>query len=40
MKLKGKFYRTTIFPTLFYETEYWTIKQIHIDKMGVAECGC
>lgn len=36
MKLKGKFYRTSILPALFYGIKYWITKQMYIDKMGVA----
>ncbi|KAL6505306.1 hypothetical protein OROGR_025123 [Orobanche gracilis] len=36
-RLKGKFYRTAIRPTLLYGTECWTVKQCHVQKMNVAE---
>ncbi|KAL6522376.1 hypothetical protein OROMI_031648 [Orobanche minor] len=36
-RLKGKFYRTAIRPTLLYGTECWAVKQCHIQKMNVAE---
>ncbi|KAM2387188.1 hypothetical protein ACFX1X_039558 [Malus domestica] len=37
LKLKGKFYRTTIRPAMLYGTECWAVKHQHIHKMGVAE---
>ncbi|CAH9091566.1 unnamed protein product [Cuscuta epithymum] len=37
IRLKGKFYRTTIKSTLLYGVECWTVKQCHIQKMSVAE---
>ena len=36
-RLKGKFYRTTIKPTLLYRTECWPVKKIFEHKMEVAE---
>lgn len=36
-KLKGKFYWIVVRPMLLYETEWWTIKCSHIDKVGVDE---
>ncbi|KAL6529640.1 hypothetical protein OROGR_015263 [Orobanche gracilis] len=36
-RLKGKFYRTAIRPTLLYGTECWAVKQCHVHKMSVAE---
>ncbi|KAL6504070.1 hypothetical protein OROGR_025993 [Orobanche gracilis] len=36
-RLKGKFYRTAIGPTLLYGTECWAVKQCHVQKMNVAE---
>ena len=36
-KLKGKFYRTVIRPTMLYGTECWATKKQHISKMSVAE---
>ncbi|KAL6573472.1 hypothetical protein OROHE_001931 [Orobanche hederae] len=36
-RLKGKFYRTAIMPTLLYGTECWAVKQCHVQKMNVAE---
>ncbi|RXH73513.1 hypothetical protein DVH24_016335, partial [Malus domestica] len=35
LKLKGKFYRTTIRPAMLYGTEYWAVKHQHIHKMGL-----
>ena len=37
LKLKGKFYRTTIRPALLYGSECWAIKYQHEQKMSVAE---
>ncbi|KAL7258934.1 hypothetical protein ACSBR1_004943 [Camellia fascicularis] len=37
IRLKGKFYRTTIRPMMLYEMEYWATKKQHVDKMSVAE---
>jgi hypothetical protein len=37
LRLKGKFYRTAIRPTLLYGTECWAVKQSHVHKMSVAE---
>ncbi|CAN6677616.1 unnamed protein product [Malus baccata var. baccata] len=37
LKLKGKFYRTTIRPTMLYGTKCWAVKHQHVYKMGVAE---
>ncbi|KAM1225087.1 hypothetical protein ACFX2G_044844 [Malus domestica] len=37
LKLKGKFYRTTIRPAMLYGTECWAVKHQHVHKMGVAE---
>ncbi|KAL6530710.1 hypothetical protein OROGR_014570 [Orobanche gracilis] len=36
-RLEGKFYRTTIRPTLLYGTECWAVKQCHVQKMNVTE---
>ena len=36
-KVKGKFYRATIRPTLLYGTECWSIKKIFKHKMEVTE---
>jgi cyclopropane fatty-acyl-phospholipid synthase-like methyltransferase len=30
LKLKDKFYRTVIQPTMLYETEYWPTKKRHV----------
>ncbi|MED6123750.1 hypothetical protein PIB30_118080 [Stylosanthes scabra] len=37
LKLKGKFYRTTIRPAILYGTEYWAAKGEHEHKLSVAE---
>ena len=37
LKLKGKFYKTTVRPTMLYGVECQTIKRKHIYKMSVAE---
>jgi len=37
LKLKGKFYRTTVRPTLLYGTECWTVKSQHKHQVSVAE---
>ena len=36
-KLKGKFYRTAIRPTMLYGVEYWPTKKRHIQQLSVAE---
>ncbi|KAF3659980.1 hypothetical protein FXO37_13722 [Capsicum annuum] len=36
-KLKGKFYRIAIRPSILYEAECWPIKNFHIQKLKVAE---
>ena len=36
-KVKGKFYRTTIRPTILYDNECWTLKRQQKHKMEVAE---
>ena len=36
-RLKGKFYRTVIRPTMTYGVDSWTIKKKHMHKMGVVE---
>lgn len=36
-KLKAKFYRVMVRPTLLYEIECWPIKNSHLSKMKVAE---
>ena len=37
VRLKGKFYRTTVRPALLYDTECWDVRHCHIQKMSVAE---
>ncbi|KAL5128566.1 Craniofacial development protein 2 [Glycine soja] len=37
IKLKGKFYRTAVRPTILYGTECWAVKTQHENKVGVAE---
>ncbi|KAL2947084.1 hypothetical protein AAZX31_20G050700 [Glycine max] len=37
IKLKGKFYRTAVRPTILYRTECWAVKSQHENKVGVAE---
>ncbi|XP_070057152.1 uncharacterized protein [Nicotiana tomentosiformis] len=36
-KLKGKFYRMVVRPTMLYGAEYWPVKIAHVQKMKVAE---
>ncbi|XP_055802220.1 uncharacterized protein LOC129871346 [Solanum dulcamara] len=36
-KLKGKFYKVVVRPTLLYGVECWPIKKLHVQKMRVAE---
>jgi hypothetical protein len=36
-KLKGKFYRTTIRPSMLYGVECWPTKRRHIQQLSVAE---
>jgi len=36
-KLKGKFYRTTVRPTMVYEIECWAVKNQHKHKVSVVE---
>jgi hypothetical protein len=36
-KLKGKFYRMTIRPTMLYGAECWTTKRRHVQQLSVAE---
>jgi hypothetical protein len=36
-KLKGKFYRNAIRPTMLYGAEYWSIKRRHVQQLSVAE---
>ncbi|XP_070034694.1 uncharacterized protein [Nicotiana tomentosiformis] len=35
-KLKGKFYRVVVRPTMLYEVECWLVKIAHVQKMKVA----
>ncbi|XP_070015684.1 uncharacterized protein [Nicotiana sylvestris] len=35
--LKGKFYRAVVRPAMLYETEYWPVKNSHIQKMQVVD---
>ena len=37
MRSKSTFYRTTIRPTMLYETKCWTVKKQHVTKTNVAE---
>jgi hypothetical protein len=37
LKLKGKFYRTTIRPAMLYGVECWPTKRRHVQQLGVAE---
>ncbi|KAE8728970.1 Detected protein of unknown function [Hibiscus syriacus] len=37
LKLKGKFYRMAIRPTLLYRSECWAIKKDHVRRMEAAE---
>jgi hypothetical protein len=37
LKLKGKFYRTAVRPTMLYDTESWVVKSQHESKVSVAE---
>ena len=37
IKLKGKFYRTAVRPTILYGTHCWAFKSQHETKVGVAE---
>ena len=36
-KLKGKFYRTAIRPTMLYGAECWPTKRRHVQQISVAE---
>ncbi|KAM3012532.1 hypothetical protein FF2_031104 [Malus domestica] len=38
LKLKGKFFRTTIRPTMLYGTECWAVKHQQVHKMGLDMC--
>jgi hypothetical protein len=37
LKLKGKFYRTAIRPTMLYGAECWPTKRRHVQQLSVAE---
>ncbi|KAM2891684.1 hypothetical protein COP2_009948 [Malus domestica] len=37
LKLKGKFYRTSIRPAMLYGTKCWAVKHQHVHKMDVVE---
>jgi len=37
LKLKGKFYRTTVRPALLYGTEFWAVKSQHENQVSVTE---
>ena len=37
LKLKGKFYRTTVRPTMLYGTKCWAVKSEHENQVSVAE---
>ena len=37
IKLKGKFYRTTIRPAMLYGAECWPTKRRHVQQLSVAE---
>jgi hypothetical protein len=36
-KLKGKFYKTVIRPTMLYGVECWSTKRRHVQQLSVAE---
>ncbi|XP_070036792.1 uncharacterized protein [Nicotiana tomentosiformis] len=36
-KLKGKFYKVVVRPTMLYEAECWLVKNSHVQKMKVAK---
>ena len=36
-KLKGKFYRTAIRPSMLYGAECWPTKRQHVQQLSVAE---
>ena len=40
LKLKEKFYKTAIRPTILYGTECWTILKQHVNKLSVTKCTC
>jgi hypothetical protein len=37
LKIKGKFYRTVIRPTMLYGAEHWPTKRRHVQQLSVAE---
>ena len=37
LKLKGKFYRVAVRPTMLYGTECWLVKNSHIQKLKITE---
>jgi hypothetical protein len=37
LKLKGKFHRTAIRPTMLYGAECWSTKRRHIQQLSIAE---
>ncbi|XP_070026368.1 uncharacterized protein [Nicotiana sylvestris] len=37
LKLKGKFYKIVVRPTMLYEAECWPVKKSHVQHMKVAE---
>ncbi|XP_075087869.1 uncharacterized protein LOC142169844 [Nicotiana tabacum] len=37
VRLKGKFYKVVVKPTLLYGTEYWPVKNSHTHKLKVDE---
>jgi len=37
LKLKGKFYRTAVRPTLLYGMECWAVKSQHKNQVSVAK---
>jgi hypothetical protein len=37
LKLKDKFYMTTIRPAMLYGAEYWPTKRRHVQQLSVAE---
>jgi len=40
LKLKGKFYWTSVRPTMLYGTQCWVVKIQHENQVNVAEIGC
>ncbi|XP_070029897.1 uncharacterized protein [Nicotiana sylvestris] len=37
LKLKGKFYKVVVRPTMLYGAECWPVKKSHVQQMKVAE---